>query len=283
MTNKLNIKIPKTFMGLPVEGAMERILEKERSQSQEQPDDSKNQPFQVNNPNIVSHDYIQIPQLKRLISTYELKDYNNMNWQDTHFKLQETGLLMPTIPEFMTHFINVVKSYQSKGKISLFDLAGNSLTKEEVEDIYFHLTKDHIAVYGNQKGAWTWLDAKFVDDNGMKVHSEHRTFKDNQGNKTLKPNKVEALERCVLKECFIDFHSLNSQGLPKFELNDKYEQGENIYFWQPENGRVAWFNAYSDRASLNCNLNSSIRSSDLGVFAVSSAGDKARQNAGGVK
>ncbi len=276
MTNKLNIKIPKTFMGLPVEGAMERILEKERSQSQEQPDDSKNQPFEVNNSNIVSHDYVQIPQLKKLISTYELQNHNNMNWQDTHFKLHDSGLYMPTIPEFMTHFQNVVESYKSKGKKPLLDAKANPFTEKEVEDIYFHLTKDHIAVYGNQKGAWTWLDAKFVDDNGMKVHSEHRTFKDNQGNKTLKPNKVEALERCVLKECFIDFHSLNSQGLPKFELNDKYEQGENIYFWQPENGRVARFIADSGRADLNCSRYSSNRNSDLGVFAVSSAGDKAR-------
>ena len=66
--------------------------------------------------------YIQVPNIKGLfgktpiISTYELQGYNSLNWQDTHFKLLDSGLYMPTPAIFMAHFTNVVDAFQGKSK-----------------------------------------------------------------------------------------------------------------------------------------------------------------------
>ena len=239
-----------------------------------QPDSSgSTQPFISNNQNIIKSDYVQIPQLNKIISKFELPNYNNLNWQNTHFKLHENGLLMPTIPEFMTYFNDVVASYKSKGKNPLFDATGNPLNEKEIEDIYFHLTKNHIAVYGKQKGAWAWLDAKFNEDNEMKISSEHRTITDANGNKSLKPNKIETLESCLNEDCYVDFKLLNSQGLPNTKSSkQKYVLGENIYYWYPRDKQVAGFYAYSSGAYLDCDWDPADGGSDLGVFGVGDAG-----------
>ena len=270
MTNKPKITIPETFMGVQVAGAMERVLAKEKSQEPAKGTASGSvQPFEFSNKDINPRDYLQISQLNKIISKFELPGYNDMNWQDTHFKLHQNGIYMPTIPEFMTHFQNVIDSYKSQGKKPLFDAAGNPIDEKEVEDIYLHLTKDHIAAYGNQKGAWTWLDAMFKKSaNGLEIMSEHKTFKDVGGTKTLEPGKIESLEKCIMKDCYADFNKLNSQGLPTKELKSEYKQGENIYFWSPISERVARFVAGSGRAVLDCDGGPSGRYSGLGVFGV---------------
>ncbi len=239
------------------------------------------EPFDFQNPDIVSHDYIQIPQFQgEVISKFEIPGHNNLNFQDTHFKLHDNGLYMPEVPLFMQHFRNVVEAYKSNGKKHLFDSAGNPISEDELKDIYLHLTKDHIAAYesesGNLRGAWTWLDAKFENDegNGMKILSRHRTFKDSSGEKVLKPEKIEALEACLMEDSYIDFNNLNSQGLPtRKSQNQEYKQGENIYYWNPKNGRVAGFSASSGGADLSCNWGPSDGGSSLGVFAVAQAKD----------
>ena len=270
------IKIPREFAGINGKEAYERIMnevsgEKDNSENK----NSENGVFEFKNSNIVKSDYIQIPGTGKVISKYEIAGHNNLNWQDTHFKLHENGLYMPVIPLFSKHFVNVIDSYNSNGKRPLFDANANPVSQKETKDIYNHLTKNHIASYekegGNQEGAWTWLDAFFREDNGMKILSEHKTIISN-GNKALLPGKTEALENCLMEDCFSEL-IFNSQGLPTAKFtNQNYIQGKNIKFWFPRNGAVARFDADSGRASLYCHWVPSDRDSSLGVFAVAQAG-----------
>jgi len=254
------IEIPKTFMGVSTEEAYRRILEEPEKKANV----SDNQLVQLGNPNITKKDYIQIPGINRVISRFEVQGYNNMNWDNTHFKLHENGLYMPTPAVFMKHFMNVVEAHKSNGQKTLFDAAGNPISKKDLEDIYLHLTKDHIAVYGNQAGAWTWLDAKFEEG---KILSEHRT-KRNGRDKILHPNKVESLEAALTEDCIADLE-FNTQGLAvKKSKKQKYVAGKNLYFYYPRENLVAGFYAYSDRAFLDCDWVPVDSDSDLGVFAV---------------
>ena len=271
----MTIKIPETtIFGKPVKGAIERVFSRQAQQVQQtQP---APQPLAVN-PNIVAHDYIQIPKLRKVISRLEVQGYNNLNWEDTHFKLNENGLYMPTIPLFMQHLMNVIEAYKSKGKKTLFDASGNPVSEKDLGDIYFHLMKDHIAVYGSNPGAWTWLDARFADDGGMKILSGHRTSKDSQGNRILKPGKTENLESYLSEDCYADLDSASRQGLlTRKSQSQSYVQGSNVYFWHPIDGRVARFYANSGGADLGCGGNPSGGYSNLGVFAVADAGQNAR-------
>src|SRR3989344_436539 len=191
------------------------------------------EPVDFQNPDIVKHDYVQIPETGRLISKFELQGYNGMNWTDQNFKLHESGLYMPEVPEFMTHFKNVVDVYNSKGKKVLFDAAGNPVPEEELRDIYLHLTKNHIVAYFHGvEGAWTYLDAKFKQsDNEMYVLSGHRT-QDAEGIKILVPTKTEKLEACLTEDSFADLDSVNRQGLLTMKSRkQKYQIGENVFFW----------------------------------------------------
>ena len=258
------------------QGAIERVFSRQ-AQTATSPD---NQPFQFRNPSIVAHDYIQIPGTSRVISRLELPGYNNLNWQDAHFKLHENGLYMPVIPEFIKHFMNVVESYKSKGKKTLFDAKGNPISEKDLQDIYLHLVKHHISAYASQggarKGVWTWLDAKFAGENvTMKILSEHRTIVTGT-DKTLQPRKVENLEAALEEDCLADLE-FNSQGLAvKKSGKQNYVRGENLYFLRPIGGKVARFNAGSDGADLNCHGDPSNRNPVLGVFGVADVKQNAR-------
>lgn len=249
--------------------AYEEIMngkQKDKSTKESEKQNSS-EPFSFKNPNITKSDYVQIPGTGRVISKYEVSGYNNMNWQNTNFKLQENGLYMPTPKLFTAHFMNVLDCYQNDKP--LYDAAGSAISKKEKEDIALHILKDHIAVYGNQKGAWTWLDAFFEEEKGkMKMFSEHLVQKDLKGKKVLVPQKTEDLEACLVEDGFADL-VFNSQGLSvRRSSNQSYELGKNIYFWFPRNKRVARFDADSDRAYLYCGRDPSNSCSGLGVYAV---------------
>src|SRR3989338_5796202 len=149
------IIIPDNFMGINTAEAYRKVME-ESKKPETQIQDNLN-PLAIN-PNFVKHDYVQIPGANRVISRFEVLGYNDLNWENTHFKLHDNGLYMPTIPLFMQYFMNVLNSYKSKGKKPLFDANGNPVPENETKDIYLHLTKNHIAAYGQgtQEGAWTW-------------------------------------------------------------------------------------------------------------------------------
>jgi len=249
---------------------LKRVLaEAPKENENNQSSDSNIKPFQFKNPDIVKSDYIQIPGADKVISKFEVAGYNNLNWQGTHFKLQENGLYMPVVPLFMTHFMNVLNSYNSKGKSPLFDAVGNPISEKETQDIALHMLKNHIAVYGSRAGAWTWLDAYFEKEKEkMKIFSEHKVQIDKKGNKILVPQKIEDLENCLMQNCFADLN-FNNQGLAtKKSANENYVLGKNLYFWFPRNKKVVRFCADSDGMGLDCDRDSDCRGSPPGVFAV---------------
>ena len=242
-----------------------REIENEKEETQKE----KNEPFEFQNSEIVKSDYIQIPGTEKVISRFEVQGYNNMTWEDTHFKLQENGLYMQTIKLFTTHFMNVLNSYNSEGKSPLFDANGNPISKKETEDIAMHMLKDHIAVYGNSKGAWTWLDAFFEkQDDKMKMRLEHKVKIDSNGKKILVADKIEDLEKCLMEDCYVDL-KFNSQGFPTEKCKKQsYTLGKNVYFDFPRSDSVARFGAVDDGAYLDCSGDPPDGNYYLGVFAL---------------
>ena len=266
---KPRIIIPKVYGGISIDEAYEKIMA-----GSPVPDTSipENQAFEFKNPDIVGSDYIRIPGINRVISRFELAGYNNMNWQNTHFKLHDNGLYMPTIPEFMQHFLNVLDVFKSNGKKKMLDANGNPISEKDTEDLYKHLTTNHLPQYGGSYGTWTWLDALFSSDgNSLKFNSEHRTSK-NQGERILVPKKSEPLEACLTGNFWAGL-KLNRQGLPvEQSSSNSNKPGENIYFWPPVADRVARFYAYSGGAGLDCDGSPVNWDPGLGVYAVAEAG-----------
>ena len=65
--------------------------------------------------------------------------------------------------------------------------------------------------------------------------------------------KTAPLEQCLWQDGLADVNFMNNQGLLTKSCGSNYEQGKNVYFWHPIDGRVTRFDADSDRANLNCN------------------------------
>ncbi len=262
----MNYKIPDNFMGKPVEGAMEKVLAnqtaKSQPQSQSSPEQSVNVPANIN-----PADYVRIPGTTTLISKYE--QFKGLKWEPTHFKLAENGLFMPTPALFMPYFLNVVKAHEKK--VALHDGNGTFLSEKEIEDIYKHLTTNHI-----DSGAYSWLDAKFskVGDDCL-IESDHKVI-----NKTELKGKKAPLENCLWDDCLVEL-IFNSQGLPTQKSTaQKYQQGKNIYFYHPRDGAVARFVADSGGAFLSCDRNPDFSYSSLGVFSCAEGTQKNQKNKG---
>ena len=200
-----------------------------------------------------------------VISPFELENFNNMNYDNTHVKLLENGLYMPTQSIFMTHFNNVIQAFNRNRKLSYAD--GTEVPNNLVNEMYEHMTTNSKNVYGRSDvGAWTWLNAKFVDGNGfnrLALESVVGLTSD----KKLEVKKID-LSDYMDEDCYVDL-SFNSQGLadPTSKSGDQsYNKGSNIYFWHPRKNQVAGFDAISSRADLSCGRDPSYSDSALGVF-----------------
>jgi hypothetical protein len=194
-----------------------------------------------------------------VISRFELIGSNEKNYENANRFVLEKGLYVPTPKIFMKHFMNVMAAKQGLAK--LYDGSGNEITGNDLDDIYKHLTKDHIAVFGSQSGAWTWLNAGFND-------GKLETIMGINSNGTFQI-KREPLENCLNENAYITFN-FNSQGLASpssKDSNQSYLQGKNIYFYKPVQGAVARFDADSRRAYLDCVRNPTGANASLGVFA----------------
>ena len=259
----MKIKIPTHIAGQEVEGAIDRVLNKQTQPiSQQQNSQNQSIPSVTAQANLNLGDYVQIPNSNILISKFEPDQYKGMNWQETHEALARDGLFMPSPAIFMPYFKQVIEA--NKGNTQLYDGNGNLIPQNKVNDFYKHLTEDHI-----NEGAWSWLDAKF---NGGMIEINHRIVNGNlQGQK-------HDLESHVNADCYVDLE-FNSQGLPtKKSQSQKYEQGKNMYFYKPRDGFVARFDANSDWAVLGCTWVPDYRDGSLGVFACAEGTQK---NAGG--
>ena len=234
------------------------------------------EPVIMPNTQINTDDFIQleingIHGNQALISPYELQDHNNLNYGNTHIKLLNNGLYMPTPYIFMNFFKQVISAYDNKTK--MYTAKGKQLSTQEITDMYKHLTKNHIDIYkANNPGAWTWLNGKFIQD----VNTEEFDLETVIGlNNNQLVIKKEKLKSCLNEDCFVKL-DFNNQGLAlQKDPKQKYHQGTNIYFWSPVDGRVARFDANSDRAYLLvCLRNPSGSIPALGVFGSCEATQK---------
>ena len=269
----MKIPIPKTIFGAPIAGARERAKEMYKNKT---PTGGENQPPQTFPKNITLSDYLQVPNVVGIhgkpviISKFEIQEANNLNYNGAHEFALKQGLYVPTPSIFMPHFNNVISTY--KNKQPLLDGEGNPIPREEHEDIYKHLTTNHKVVYaGGREGAWTWLNARFVEGTGFN-NLDLETITDllSDGNfQTIK----SPLQITLNEDTYAEL-SFNPQGLPISKSKvQKYKQGDNFYFWKPVLNRVARFYAGSGRARLNCSRDPSIRNASLGVFGCAEGTD----------
>jgi len=223
------------------------------------PEEVIQEPF--TNPNIDSREYLQIPGTTEVISYLELQGYNKLNYKDTHFKLSENGLYMPTPGLFIPHFVNVIDCFKQNKPLYFAD--GKEVPRRKIEDLYNHLTKDHIAVYkdsgGAREGVWTWLNA------GFEKQGEDWFIKIGRVENKKLEFESQSLENKIWNDCYVNL-KFNSQGMPLKKSGNSYKQGKNLRFWYPRDGSVACFFAYSDRAFLGCYRNPGYSNDSLGVF-----------------
>ena len=234
----MEIKIPKTFMGKPVAGSLERVLAGLNTNPQNpQPQTS---PL-VNAPNLDG--YIFVPSIGLYVA--KQRTHLGLNWNQTHEELQKENLRMPTIPQFLEYLKFLQNGYSDRNEAEII--------------------LDDILKTGDYRGEW--LDAKFTKPGADLFYNyEHYEHVLRKG---LTTNcKCDKLEPCLKEDCWADiFGSANSQGLPTQKLGNNYEQGKNAYFWYPRENRVARFAANSDRANLYCDGIPTDAISSLGVFA----------------
>ncbi len=248
-----------TYLGKKVDGAYERYMEK--AKEAKEPEMTAN-PLLIT-ANIKKQDYIKLPDTSIVIARQETE--KGKNWADSHYILAENGLFMPTPYLFMLHFMNVKEA--AKGKMVLHDASGAPIPRDEAEDLYKYFTSGH------RGGCWTWLDAKFSEDNNAwEIAYNHKVAQKGKG-KTLE-GKTKTLESCIREDGYVNL-DFNSQGLPikKFKKQE-YEQGENIRYWHPRNGAVARFGAGSGGAGLYCDWDPGDSDSSLGVFSCAEAVQK---------
>jgi len=264
----MTVEMPDHFGGKPIpEDAIEIALaaEREKGGGENTEVEAQETPLIVE-ANIDPSDYIQIPGTDILIAKEET--FKGETWKDTHYKLSENGLFMPSPAIFMTYFVKVREAAQ--GNLNLHDENNNPLSRDEAEDLWKYLSTDY------RWGCSTWLDAKFYREKRKwlfgkkgewKIDYDHKVQQDSKGNKTLVPQKTEGLESTLHGEGYVNL-DFDRQGLPKSQsAHQKYKQEENIYFWHPKKDKVAKFYAGSGRAGLSCGANLGYSHSDLGVFA----------------
>ena len=207
----------------------------------------------MSNKQLKGEDYIRVSE-DTLITRREI--LKGKTWNKNHFALAEEGLFMPPPNLFMLHYSKVRDAAQ--GKLILYDGNKDAILRVEAEDIWNSLSSQY------RGGCWTWLDAKFKKINGVLHINYNHGFVDGE----LQPQKTEKLEDCVNEDCFVDL-IFNNQGLPiQKSKKQKYQQGNNIYFYHPKNGSVARFFAGLGGAVLDCYGDPGDSGPAIGVFAV---------------
>ena len=275
----MNIKIPKKFMGSPIKGAMQRVLDRKDDGGTPPGAGTQNQstgdiaPFNINSPEDYiflpgrTHGSYSYPNLE--VSMYRLnaapqvvqaanklgfqvqdtakeqngRDYiGSVNWEQVlKINLSLEGLTLNN--RQIIDLIELLKSGDAK------DANGNNIPKPKLEEILNEITQ--------VREPWRaeWLGAKFEDKSG-KLHINH-SYKLVNG--VLVPDFSEKLEETYLrKNCWISYSGINNQGMPT-------QEGKDIYYYSPVNGSVAGFWAYSGWAGFNCSRGPAGTDASLGV------------------
>ena len=234
------MKIPDHIFGQPVEGALERYLKK----SKEKEEPPSVQPTSSNSIQEVNlRDYILLPQHNLYVA--KQVSYHGKNWYDAHDALHKHNARMLTIKEFVD-FLQLLKSGNAK------DGLNQKLPEDEVNALYDYITEK------KDPSRYEWLDANFKVINGvLHINYYHQTV-----NRELKPQKSEPLEKCIMKDRYVNLSSANIQGLPT-----QKSRNQDFYYWHPltDNNSVAGFFASSVRAYLDCSRDPRGSRSALGV------------------
>lgn len=157
---------------------MEKILSKGEGEKQETIKSMTHQDLNKDN-------YIHVPSINLYVA--KQRSHLGLNWYDTHRKLHQKSLLMPTILQFL-EFIKYLKA--NPNGIPLGDAS-----KQEIESIL-----DDILIARDHRRE-EWLDAKFkLKNKKLYINYNHRT--DYKGN--LIPQKSEPLEECLMEDCYVD-------------------------------------------------------------------------------
>ncbi len=206
---------------------------------------------------------IYVPQHNVWVAEKEILP--NLTWQNAHLQVPnyysqnrenvfnsngKATVYITPIRVLMTHiFENVRNAALEIGK--LVNAKGEQLTKAQASELWDYYTSTNRSKF-NDKLCWGWLNEKFVEGtaNGLNIE-EYRVVR-NGSNLELKPVNSSPLEARLEEDCYATLE-FNRQGLAtKKSSTQEYKQGENIKFWFPKKGYVAWFDAGSVRAGLFC-------------------------------
>ena len=172
---------------------------------------------------------IYIPEIKLYFQGE--RTHLNLNWDDTHKALKKENLRMPTLIEFAT-FLKHLNSDQK----------------------YQQLFKEITEV----REPWrsNWIDAYFEKrKDGMYILTRNKTQEEKISD-YITQDKTPGINL----ESWIN--NPNPQGLPRQNTSSG-----NLYYWTPEDKRVARFYALSGRAYLDCGRYPSDSADSLGVYA----------------
>lgn len=259
----MGIEIPDRWLGKPIEGSLDRVLSmKQPAQQAVTPPQQTVTPLSTST-NLNPRDYIQVPQYNIVIAKAEI--HKGKNWHETLESLARESLVMPTVAEFMKHWMNVKTAAVDKANVLVY-ADGTNVSDADAVDLWKYMSSGH------RGGSWTWLNAQFSERNGNWEMSQMYGVPPTNVRKSV-------LQCPIRKDALVDL-TFDNQGFPEREsaLNN-YQAGKNIRFYHPRNGKVARFNANSVRANLNCNVDPAYRYSVLGVFAC--AAGSAPKNSGG--
>ena len=184
-----------------------------------------------------------------LLVSMDRKHYGK-NWDDSHKALTDDGNFMLSIRQFVdfVKLLRTVNVYDGTGSL----IGNNRKINGILDEIY--------KVGGDWRSEW--LDAKFeLSGDKIFINYEHR----NQGG-NIEPRRREQLvdylssNKCPGIDLENWLNNASEHGLPEQNVKNG-----SIYYWKPENERVAGFDAYSGRAYLDCGRDPSSSDSSLGV------------------
>lgn len=196
--------------------------------------------------------WIWVPGTNKFVSVGQ--SYNNLRWNPALTTvLRETPFVVPSPAIFMPHYTNVCASVRKRNPQPIYDGAHEPLSRSRRNDLYERRTTK----------TWISLDAYFKKQKGkLLLATDHHLV-----NGVLKPQTLQPLEQRVEgNDILVDLH-WNRQGLPiKRSKIGEYTRGENLIFYQPAAGCVAWFCAVSGRAVLCCVEDLQFSDASLGVL-----------------
>ena len=230
------MKLPKTYFGKSIEGALDKYLEgaKNPQNGNDQEQDGQTSSLE----GVDEGDFVYLPKNRLYVS--KERRHLNKNWFDAHKALHNEGYRMLTLSEFVD-FLNALRN-----------------GTEELKTIYDDITEVRDPVRGE------WIDADFkVVNSQLQMNYNHRIV-----DGELKPHTSGPLTNYLATNktpgISLDewLSKPTSEGLPRANIRDG-----NLYYWAlgKDNNSVARFSADSDGANLDCDWIPQYSNSRLGV------------------